>query len=190
MEADWEVEIGGKSPIIDACWKGFLDLRRAPELVSQLLESSQFPALSGALIQLNSDPSPVWTSKCDVWIPDEVDRDELDAGSEEGKFALACYIDLLPSGDRRWLFPDVAVAECRALCARLRNVVMRCCRVDLIIRRAHNTPDRQELGFTAYLTACGPTLDSARAKLESALTALVDAILPVDPPAPTASKLQ
>ena len=29
MEADWEVEIGGGAPVIDALWPGFVDLRAA-----------------------------------------------------------------------------------------------------------------------------------------------------------------
>ena len=30
MEADWEFEVGGDAPVIDACWPGFVDLRRIP----------------------------------------------------------------------------------------------------------------------------------------------------------------
>lgn len=176
MEADWEVELGGESPLIDACWEGFVDLRRTPELVGQLPELLQLPALACALTKLNSAASPVWTSKCDVWTPEEFDPDELDAPRETGKCALACYIDLLPRNGQLWLLPEDAIAECRAICAQLRAVPMHCCRVDLIVRRACTVLDRNGVGITAYLTACGPGLDSAHAALASALRGFVDAV--------------
>jgi len=190
MEADWEVEIGGEAPVIDACWEGLVDLRRAPELAAQLSESRQLPALAPALVQLNSELSPVQTSKCDVWSPGDFDPDELDAHEREGKCALACYIDLLPQADRRWPSADHAIAPCRAICARLHRVLLRCCRADLIVRQARIASGSYDLAITAYLTACGPTPDSARATLESALAAFVSAMLLSDDPATVASKLQ
>jgi len=190
MEADWEVEIGGDAPVIDACCDGRVDLRGAPELAAQLPESEPLPAIARALVQLNSDLSPVWTSKCDVWSPEDFDPDELDADDREGKCALACYIDLLPRSDRRWPSTDQAVAQCRMICARLHNQPLRCCRADLIVRQAHIAPGRHDVAITAYLTACGHLLDSARATLESALSAFVSAILHSDDPATPASKLQ
>jgi hypothetical protein len=30
MEADWEFEVGGDAPVIDALWPGFVDLRLSP----------------------------------------------------------------------------------------------------------------------------------------------------------------
>jgi len=190
MEVDWEVEIGGDAPLIDASWDGLVDLHSAPEFAAQLPESRQFPALAHALVQLNSEVSPVWTSKCDAWIPEVFDADELDAQRGEGNCALSCYIDLLPRSQRTWSSTDHAVAKCRAICGRLRAVPLRCCRADLILRQAYIAPDRNGFGVTAYLTACGSTPDLARATLESALGALVSAILPVPGPATATSKLQ
>ena len=46
MEADWEVEIGGDAPVIDACWEGFVDLRRAPERAGAVAGSAELPALA------------------------------------------------------------------------------------------------------------------------------------------------
>ncbi len=31
MEADWEFEVGGDAPVIEAHWPGFVDLRQNPE---------------------------------------------------------------------------------------------------------------------------------------------------------------
>ena len=41
MEADWEMEIGGSAPVIDAFWAGFEDLRRSPERAGALPESQE-----------------------------------------------------------------------------------------------------------------------------------------------------
>ncbi len=106
MEADWEVEIGGQAPIIDACWEGLVDLRRFPERAAELPEARQLAGLADALVQLNSTSSPVCTSKCDVWRPPDVDVDELDAQPEQGNCAIACYIDLLPRNHRQWPSPE------------------------------------------------------------------------------------
>src|SRR4051812_38986462 len=53
MEADWEFEIGGDAPVIEANWKGFVDLCAHPERVSELTECGELPALAEALVRLN-----------------------------------------------------------------------------------------------------------------------------------------
>ena len=176
MEADWEVEIGGQAPVIQAQWAGFLDLRLAPESAAQLPEAAQLPALADTLVRLNAPSSPVWTSKCDIWSPDTFDPDELDAPRGERNCAIACYVDLLPRRDQPWSDPEDAIAACKTLCARLRYVALRCCRVDLVVRRAHIAPGFLDLGVTAYFTACGSTSADAAAALASALAAFVDSL--------------
>jgi hypothetical protein len=176
MEADWEVEIGGQSPVIEAHWAGFIDLRMAPERAQQLPEAAQLACLADALVRLNAPSSPFWTSKCDVWHPDTFDPDELDAPRSEANYAISCYIDLLPRDDQPWPDPQDAIAACKTLCARLRGFALRCCRVDLIVRRASIAPGLSGLGVTAYFTACGPTSADAAATLASALAAFLDSI--------------
>ena len=184
MEADWEFEVGGDAPVIDACWPGLIDLQRSPERAWQLPETAQFPALAQALAKLNAASSPVWTSKCDLWLhldAGEVDPDELDAPPGSSAHAMGCYIDLLPKCGQQWLPPDVAAAWCKRLCGLLRALPLLCCRVDLIIRRAVLIPDptdpeRVDLGITAYLTSCGASCAEAEQTLEGALAAFADAL--------------
>ncbi|HEY1896441.1 MAG TPA: hypothetical protein VGG62_09235 [Terracidiphilus sp.] len=184
MEADWEVEIGGEAPVIQADWDGFIDLRLAPDCAGQLPEAAHLPALADTLVRLNSASSPVCTSKCDVWHPDTFDPDELDAPPGERNFAIACYIDLLPRGDKPWPGPEHAVGACESLCARLRPSALRGCRADLIVRRAFLPPGRFDLGVTAYFTACGATSAEAAAVLASALAAFVNSLSSLATPAP------
>jgi hypothetical protein len=181
MEADWEIEVGGEAPVIEARWPGFVDLRRTPEQAWQLAEVGELPALAEALAKLNAPASPVWTSKCDfrpVIEPNEFDPSELDARPGSAVQAMGCYIDLLPRGDRQWVLPVMAAAACKHLCSLLREVPLRCCRVDLVVRRAFITPERMDLGVTAYLTSCGPSSVEAAQTLQAALTALADSFCP------------
>lgn len=176
MEADWEVEIGDGVPVIETGWEGFVDLRQAPDLARELPETRHFPPLADALHRINGPSSPVWTSKCDLWRPEAFDPDELDAPPGAGKYVIACYIDLLPRNVGQWQVPGQSVDWCRQLCACLRAIGLQCCRTDLIVRRAFIALDQQNLGVTAYLTACGPTPHNADATLASALAAFVEAL--------------
>jgi hypothetical protein len=181
MEADWEFEIGGDAPEIEARWPGFVDLRLHPEHAVNLPESAAFPLIAHTLAALNAPASPVWTSKCDIWPvvePGGFDPDELDAAPGLAAHAVACYIDLLPKSDQQWSQPAKAVADCKALCVRLRAVQLRCCRVDLVIRRAVVAPDHNDLGVTAYFIGCGASEREARAGLEAALHAFAETVAP------------
>jgi hypothetical protein len=193
MEADWEIEIGGTAPAIDAHWKGFVDLRVDSQLASQLLETAELPALATTLVRLNAPSSPVWTSKCDVWQPEAFDPDELDARAGENA-AIACYIDLLPTDNRRWFPLESAIRWSKRVCSQLRCRTLRSCRADIIVRRAVfptlARPDQLDLGVTAYLTACGPTRVAAGATLSSALAVFADCAASSNFSEGAASKLQ
>jgi hypothetical protein len=181
MEADWEFEVGGDAPVIEACWAGFVDLRRMPERACDLPESGLLPGLAVVLQRLNSEASPFWTSKCDFWPAlkaGEFDPDELDAPSGSAAHAMSCYIDLLPKQEGEWALQARADAECRCLCTLLGAVPLRCCRADLVIRRALVVPGFMDMGITAYITACGPGADQAKGTLEAALAAFAHALCP------------
>jgi hypothetical protein len=177
MEADWEFEIGGDAPVIEARWSGFVDLREHPHQARELTEARQLLGLADALARLNAPSSPVWTSKTDVFDPGSLDTDELDATREEAKHAIACYVDLLMRSDQQWSCPLQAERYCRALCEDLRDIPLRCCRVDLVVRRALIDPERDDLGATAYFTACGRSDGDARACLAECLAAFTAAIV-------------
>jgi hypothetical protein len=195
MEADWEMEIGGGAPIIDAAWPGFVDLRIAPDRVAEIEETRAMPTLADALVRLNHATSPVWTAKCDVWrVEEPVDLNELDATPENATHGiacyLACYVDLLPRSDQQWQSPPQAAAACKALCLGLKALPLRACRADLIVRQAHIAPDTDGLGITAYLTACGADEEAARMQLARALAALADTLVAAPSPASAAPPLQ
>ena len=181
MEADWDFEIGGDAPIIDAHWSGFVDLRTHPERVSELYECRDFPALADALARLNGADSPVWTSKTDVFTPDHFDPDEMDASIDETGNALACYIDLLPRTDKMWDSASKVERDCRRICTELRTNTLPCCRVDIVVRGAL-VVGTDDLGATAYFTACGPTLADAKNRLGECVMAFTRVVAAVHEP--------
>jgi hypothetical protein len=179
MEADWEFDLGGDAPVMDARWAGFVDLRREPERARELAEVKHFPALAAALMRLNGAGSPVWTSKCDFWPAmeaEEFDADEVDAPPGLATHAVGCYIDLLANSDQQLAVPEMAAESCEGLCGRLRAVALRCCRVDLVVRLAAMEKNRTHLGITAYFTACGPDGKIAGETLEACLGAFADTL--------------
>jgi hypothetical protein len=175
MEADWEIEIGGGAPVIETHWSGFVDLRLEPERVRTLSETDQLPALAAALVRLNEPTSAVWTSKCDVFVTDQFDPDELDAPRGCALRALACYIDFLPRDEDRWPAVEVAASACTQICDRLHGMPHRSCRADLVIRRALMAGEVASLGVTAYITAAGPDDPEAASAMAAALAAFADA---------------
>jgi hypothetical protein len=168
MEADWEFDIGGDAPVIEAYWTGFVDVRAHPERISELSECRELPALADALVILNGEDSPVWTSKTDVFIPERIDPDEIAASTDEVAHAMACYIDLLPIRDRPWTDLETAERACKQICAGLRSIDLPRCRVDVVVRRAVLAED-DELAATVYFTACGLTDANARSRLDDCL---------------------
>lgn len=184
MEADWEIEVGGDAPVIEALWPGLIDVQRFPERALQLPEAIELPAMAETLRRLNAVASPVWTSKCDVWtVTDRAafNRDELDAPPGSDTHAMACYIDLLARSDDslnnpQWSSPESTQDFCKLLCRVLGGVPLQCCRADLVIRRAFVSPEVTGFGITAYLTACGPSKEQATQTLQAALKAITNAL--------------
>jgi hypothetical protein len=180
MEADWEFEISPDAPVIDAHWAGFVDIRAHPECAANLPEVAHLPMLAETLIRLNSQGSPVWTSKCDFWSvnPEEyrLDADELDAPLGMLAAASACYIDLLARLTEQWENPDLMAQDCATLCASLHSIQLHCCRADFVIRKTV-LAGGEGFGITAYFTACGTSKETSETVLAQALHVFTDTAL-------------
>ncbi len=183
MQADWEIEIGGDAPIIDAYWSGFVDLRTTPERISEVVEVESLPGLADALMRLNRPGQQYWSAKCDVWILTEFDPDEMDAPRTSSNDAIACYIDILPAAPGEWREVSEASAWCEQLCRALQASPQGACRADLILRRASEGPGHDALGVTAYISACGSNPMLAETNLDAALAVFAESItsMPRDP---------
>jgi hypothetical protein len=183
MDADYEVEIGGGAPVIEALWPGFVDLRTSPERIGQIQEAAEFAPLAALLLALNGEASSLWTSKCDRW---EQEPAELAAGACCG---LACYVDLLPVYGVVFLTWEQAEAFCLQWVGLLDPVSAPQCRVEFVVRQAF-AGESEGFGITAYLAASGQDQSDAVHALAGFMTAFAHAVPPVVPPATAVSKLQ
>jgi len=193
MEADFEVQVGGGAPVIEALWEGFVDLRRSPERVYEISEAATFPALAEALLALNGLDAPLWTSKCDVWDPHAAEMEAFEPGQsalpERHHAALACYIDLLPRSSL--VFADWKDAEdfCRRWVAQIEAEEMggathdatHSATVDLIVRQAI-AGEAEGFAITAYLGVVADYRAGAEEALAAALRHFVAATLSVPAP--------
>ena len=179
MDADWEVEIGGGAPVIEAHSPGFTDLRGHPERIGEIAEASAFPPLADLLIRLNSDGSPVWTSKCDVWEP--------------APGARACYVDLIPSDRSVFAEWQRTEAFCRALIEQLTERTAEKIQpgshpirvasdesesgatITLVVRQAM-VRESEGFGITAYFSAESKCLPDAATAIAGAIAAFSNAL--------------
>ncbi len=176
MEADWELEIGGDSAVIEAYWSGFVDLRTHPERVSELSECGELPGLDDALIRLNAPDSSVWTSKTDVFIPEQIDVYEMEASVQDSRNALSCYVDLLQRSSHVWNPHADGRHYFENLCTELRVADLGCCRVDIVVRRAL-VGDMDDFGATVYFTACGRTVSDTKKRLAECMAVFADVMV-------------
>lgn len=186
MEIDWEVEIGGDAPVIEAQWPGLIDLQRHPHRIDEIFEVDCLLSLRDLLLTLNSAKSPVWTSKCDVWEPEHN--------------AIACYVDMLPREPR--LFSDWRELGrfCQALVRRIapeakygelqnphpgRAFVVadeseKSTTLNLVIRRAV-VGENDGYGMTAYFSAARAEDSSAISALAALMSTFSDVVMGFPP---------
>jgi len=183
MEADWEVELGPESPVIDVAWTGFVDLLRNPGRIDEISESARFPRLAAALLSINAraafpddqNPIALRTVKCDLWPTGPCDLYEMEATPATSVCGVACYIDLAPHHGE--VFPSLLAAEswARFFTEKLRSQPSPASRVDLIVRRAV-TPANSGFGITAYISACGATMEASEQVLGAALDVFAETV--------------
>jgi len=172
MEADWEVEIGGGAPVIEALWPGFVDLRQNPLRIEEVSEAVAFPALARFLAQVNGAGSPLWTSKCDVWEPHAAqqagsDPDQPANDEDDSEIpSLACYIDLLPRQGAVFAQWEDAVRFCRAWVDRLESVDLPLHRVELIVRQAV-AGEAEGFGITSYVSVLESLHESSAGRIRA-----------------------
>jgi len=207
MEADWEVEIGGGAPVIEAGWPGsslstgYVDLRSDPERICEIAEAAAFPPLAGLLLALNGAGSPLWTSKCDLWAPEPEATPGSGGIAGHPCAALASYIDLLPREGTVFAQWQHAEAFCREYTARLAAIALpECspeasskwseeCSIVLVVRQAI-AGEADGFGITAYLSARAASQSAAAAALASTMAAFAGALPAAASPGTAASKLQ
>lgn len=178
MLAEFEVEIGGASPMLSVPWAdergllAFFDLRENPALVDDIPESRD-AALRNALLELNSSASPFLTAKCDLWTTQELSEEE---DVFQAAWKHASYIDLLwrdPVQRARFAVCESAMRE---WILGLRESSLQPASAAMILRRC-NVWNRAGYYWTVYLSGYGETGSAARDTWAGALQELLRLLL-------------
>ena len=160
MQADFAVELGADDETLEMPWAAegggprYYDLKRHPELLSNLEEAVRAPELGEFLSKVNSLQSPLETAKCDVWSSTEINpEDEI----FEATHKFGSYVDLFFSDEsKRFSFP-----EHEQLAKRLTNLLQRApempVSVEFLIRRCYyhepeEVPGQEEIRDGFYIT--------------------------------------
>jgi hypothetical protein len=163
----------------------FVDLCADPASIDQIEEARHYPGLKRALLALNSQDSPVFTSKCDViqLTKEEIDPLEYDTDGET-RCGLAYYIDLVVR--KSAIFCSFSAQEMwlREVVKYLRkSAQVRSARVDFVLRQA-TVFQSEGFAVTCYIAACGDDFAAAQRAWEPALDAVLRALSSVSPAAP------
>jgi hypothetical protein len=190
MHAEYSVELGREDPALELPWSfddpatRYHDLKRHPELVSQIPEAANCPELSAFLTRINAARFPLQTAKCDTWFSWELSAEEEIFGAA-GKFVS--YVDLVFTDDeagraRRLEFKAHEILT-KNLCALLKRVPEIAASVELVVRRCYfhqkSPSDNSEDGFyiTTYVSGFGDDEPEARQRWAIAITLLQHALV-------------
>ena len=168
MIADWTVDLGPDSPVIEVPWAGWIDLRPLFQEASHqddalgLTELALYAELRDPLRILNSSLS--LTSKSDVF---SIARHEVDpeltesAGEAATAFGLCSYIDCVPTSST---MPDTFAAFeliARNTVATLGNSPCQGAGAEIVLRPAR-LYGKQKYGWTLYAFGFGANQAHAR----------------------------
>ena len=98
MQVDFSIELGPEAPCLELPWSSpdraqrYLDLKRRPELLLDVVETYKNPELGEFLAVLNGENSPLETAKCDTWLTDELDPEDEVFGAT---LKFGSYVDLI-----------------------------------------------------------------------------------------------
>jgi hypothetical protein len=160
VQADFAVELGADDETLEMPWAAeaggprYYDLKRHPELLSNLEEVVRAPELGEFLSKVNSPRSPLETAKCDVWSSTEVNPEEE---IFEATHKFGSYVDLFFSdAPSRFSFP-----QHEQLAKRLSSLLQRApemaAAAEFLIRRCYyhgqeEVPGQEEIRDGFYIT--------------------------------------
>jgi hypothetical protein len=190
MDADFSIELGYDDAVLDFPWTdpagklAYIDVKRHPELLSQIEEAERFPELKDFLRSLNSPRSVVETAKCDAWATTELTPEEEIYDSPH---KVASYVDVVFSIiDARQSQTRQSLSTHQEFASTLVNLLRRApetlSAVEVCIRRCYfAAPAGVQDGFycTLYVTGYGNDEACARQNWAVGLKLTANAILQI-----------
>jgi hypothetical protein len=160
VQADFAVELGADDETLEMPWAvdeggpRYYDLKRHPDLLSNLEEAVRAPELGEFLSKVNSPQSPLETAKCDTWASTEISPEEE---VFEATHKFGSYVDLFFSDvPRRFSFPHHEHLAKR-LVELLRRAPEIAAAAEFLIRRCYfhgqeEIPGQEEIRDGFYVT--------------------------------------
>ena len=186
MQADFTVELEAGDEVLEIPWASedesirYHDLRRDPELISEIPEAAAHPALRNFLLLINSG-SIFFTAKCDAWFSRDLTSEEEVLGSCK----YGGYVDLVladehnPTADLRASFAHHETLL-KAVVRELASGADIPASAEFIVRRCYfHDPagEREGLYVTLYIFGYGSDEHVARGCWEQALGVVQGALL-------------
>lgn len=181
MEADFAVELGADDETLEVPWAApdggprYYDLKRHPELLSNIEEACRERELGEFLTTINSAASVVETAKCDTWLSAEMNvEDEIFGAARK----FGSYVDIVFTEERA----RFSLSEHEQFAIKLTQLLKKVPEIpaaaELLIRRCYYNAEKVRDGFyiTFYLFGYGDDPPQARARWVIALKVVENAI--------------
>jgi hypothetical protein len=182
MQADFAVELGRDDETLDVPWTSpeerlrYYDLKHDPQLLDQIEEAVQNPALRDFLMTVNASASLLESAKCDTWTTQEMNPEEEIFGLP---WKFGSYVDLLfAASASRFSFADHE-SLLKELSALLKHAPEIPASGEFLLRRCRyheNEGIRDGYYVTFYLFGYGEDEGKARRQWEIALKLVSNAI--------------
>jgi hypothetical protein len=182
LQADFAVELGAEDETLELPWAApgagpqYCDLKRHPEMLSDLEEARRFEELRHFLAAVNSSNSSLESAKCDAWGSRELNPEEEIFGAA---WKFGSYVDLIFTGDdARYSFP-VHQDFLKQLTTLLKRAPELPASAEFLLRRCYvRRQDDLSEGYyiTCYLFGYGSDEESARQQWGIALKLTANAI--------------
>jgi hypothetical protein len=180
MDADFSVELGNDDPVLEFPWAdplgrlAYVNLKRHPEMLSQISETQQYPELTEFLRSVNSARSSLESAKCDVWVTEEMVPEEEIFGASH-KFAS--YVDVVFSDEAARLSFASHEQFAKRLVALLRRAPELSSSVEACVRRCFFSGEQQGFYFSLYVNGYGNDEIEARKSWAIGMTLVANAIV-------------
>lgn len=190
MLADYSVELGPDDPALELPWSSdapavrYYDLKRHPELLSEIPEAAAHAELGAFLGRINEPEFPLETAKCDAWPTQEILPEEEIFNA---KHKFVSYVDLVFCDRTARLAFEKHEELAKNLCKLLKHAPEIAASIEFVIRRCYyHEPSSGDSasGFyiTAYVSAFGHSEEEARKQWTIALALVQNALVQVAKP--------
>lgn len=171
MQADFSIELGRDDHALEVPWSSpdgtqrYLNLKRQPELLLNILEAADNRELAEFLVALNAPQSLLETAKCDTWLSNQIHPEEEIFGAA---WKFGAYVDVIFSAMTQRASLDLHEELVKGISVLLKRAPDFAASADFVVRRcythASDDVERSEDGFciTVYVSGFGDQEEDAR----------------------------